>query len=228
METQLKQGERAEELFLGGLKIIQSEKLYKFTSDAVLLTKFARASKNEKVVDFCSGSGIVGLHFYALHPNAVKEVRLFEIQKELADMSLRTVKMNGLEEKFTVYNQPVQEIGKEFNGYFSLVLCNPPYETAGTGEKSVSESDAIARHEGTLTLENVISVAALKLKFGGRLCIVHRADRLVDLMFYMRKHGIEPKRLKFAAAKGKAPYTVFAEGVKGGGRTLKIDPPFEN
>ena len=228
MDTLLKEGERIEELLLGGLKIIQSEDLYRFTSDSILLTKFASAKKNERVADFCSGSGIVGLHFYALHKEAVKEVKFFEIQPQLAEMSERSVRLNGLSEKFTVYNIPVQKIGKEFNGYFSLVLCNPPYECAGTGEKSLSESDAIARHEGSLTLEDVIRVAALKLKYGGRLCIVHRADRLVDLLCFMRKYGVEPKRLKYAGAKGKAPYTVFAEGVKGGKPSVKTEAPFEN
>ena len=69
MEINLSDGERIEELFLNGVKIIQNENLYRFTSDAVLLTRFARAKKNEILADFCSGSGIVGLHFYALHPD---------------------------------------------------------------------------------------------------------------------------------------------------------------
>ncbi|MBQ7164817.1 MAG: methyltransferase [Clostridia bacterium] len=228
MEVVLKDGERIEELFLGGAKIIQSENLYRFTSDAVLLTKFARAKKNEKVADFCSGSGIVGLHFYFLNKAAVKEVKLFELQAELAEMSERSVKLNGLEDIFGVYNLPVQEIGKEFNGYFSIILCNPPYEEEGKGEKNLSASDAIARHEGALTLEETVRVAALKLKYGGRFCIVHRADRLVDLLFYMRKYGVEPKRIRFAGAKGKTPYSVYAEGVKGGKPSVEIEPPFEN
>ena len=227
MDGILKEGERAEELLLGGLKIIQSEKLYRFTSDAILLTRFARAKKNEKVADLCSGSGIVALHFYALNERAVSEAKLFDLQPELAEMSERTVRLNGLEDKFTVYNMPIQEIGKEFNGYFSLVLCNPPYETEGRGEKSFSVSDALARHEGALTLDEVTRIAALKLKYGGRFCMVHRADRLVDVLCSMRKYSLEPKRIKFACAKGK-PYAVFAEGVKGGAPSLEIEPPFEN
>ena len=224
----IKENERVEELFLNGLKIIQSSELYRFTSDAVLLTKFASAKKNERVADFCSGSGIVGLHFYALHREVVFCTHLFELQPPLADMSERTVRLNGLDKLFTVHNMPVQEIGREWDEFFSLILCNPPYERAGTGESSLSESSRIARHEVAITLDEIISVAARKLKFGGRLCMCHRADRLTDILYDMRANKLEPKRICYAGAKGKPPYLVFVEGVKGGKPGIKHEPSFEN
>lgn len=225
---QLENGERVEELGLHGLKILQSDNLYRFTSDAVLLTRFAAAKYGDVVADFCSGSGIVGLHFYALNREKIKEVQLFELQKELADLSARSVAINGLEEIFTVHNTPLQEIGSEYSGYFSLILCNPPYEKNGAGETSLSRSDRLARHEITITLEEVIKIASNKLKYGGRFCLCHRADRLCDIICEMRAAGLEPKRIKFASPKGKAPYLVFAEGVKGGKPCLKIESSFEN
>ena len=228
MEVEIRQNESVEELFLNGLKIIQSKDLYRFTSDAVLLTKFASAKKNDIVADFCSGSGIVGLHFYALHPSVVKSVDLFELQQGLAEMSERTVQLNGLEHLFTVNNTPLQQIGKQFDGLFSLILCNPPYEKQGAGEEKLNESDRLARREIAITLEEIISIAAAKLKFGGRLCMCHRADRLADLIFEMRKNGIEPKRICFAGATGKLPYLVFIEGARGGKPGLKFEPNFEN
>jgi len=229
MKTELiKENESIEELGLNGLKIIQSENLYRFTSDAVLLTKFALAKKNEKVADFCAGSGIVGLHFYALHKEVVFCTHAFEIQAPLADMCARTIELNGLNKLFTVHNMPVQEIGKEWDEFFSLILCNPPYERAGSGEGSLSESSRIARHEVAVTLEEIISVASKKVKFGGRLCMCHRADRLTDILYLMRANKLEPKRLRFAGAKNKPPYLVFVEGVKGGKPGIKIELPFEN
>lgn len=224
----IKPNERIEELGLNGLQIIQREDLYRFTSDAVLLTRFASAKKNEKVADFCSGSGIVGLHYYALRKEVVFCAHLFELQPALAQMSERTVMLNGLDKIFTVHNMPIQQIGREWDEFFSLILCNPPYERAGTGESSLSESCRIARHEIAVTLEEIVSVAAKKLKFGGRLCMCHRADRLTDLLCEMRANKLEPKRMCFAGARGKLPYLVFVEGVKGGKPGLKIEPPFEN
>ena len=228
VEYFLNKGESIEDLGIGGLKILQSRELYRFTSDAVLLTKFASAKKNEKVADFCSGGGIVGLHYYALNKNSVKSVDMFELQAPLAEMCSRTVELNGLGDIFSVHNQRVQDIGREFDGAFSLILCNPPYERAGTGEKSLSESDRLARHEIAVTLSEIVSVAAKKLKFGGRLCLSHRADRLPDLMCSMRENGLEPKRLKFVIAGGEVPYLVLIEGAKGGRPALKIEPPFKN
>lgn len=228
MFNDLHDGETIEELFLNGIKIIQSKYLYRFTSDAVLLTKFAISKKNEILADFCSGSGIVALHFHALHPQAISQAHLFEIQKPLADMSERSIRLNGLEEKFTVHNTALQNIDKSFNEKFSLILCNPPYEKSGSGQKSLSESDAIARHETLLTLEELIKSAASSLKFGGRLCICHRADRLVDLLWFMRKYALEPKRIKYSQPKSKPAYLVFVEGVKGGKPGIKTELPFEN
>ena len=228
MEINLLNSERIEELFLNGVKIIQSENLYRFTSDAVLLTRFARAKKNEILADFCSGSGIVGLHFYALHPEVVKEAPLFELQAPLAEMSERSVALNNLTELFTVHNTPLQNIGREFNDRFTLILCNPPYEKDGKGEKSYSESDRIARHEVYITLDEIVKTASEKLRFGGRFCISHRTDRLVDVICAMRKYSLEPKRIKFACPKNKEAYLVFVEGVKGGRQGVKIESPFEN
>ena len=228
MKVELFEGENVEELGIDGLRIIQSDKLYRFTSDAVLLSKFAAAKKDEKLADFCSGSGIVGLHFYALNKNLVKEAHLFEIQPALAAMSERSVALNDLGDIFKVHNLPIGEIDEKFNNYFSLVLCNPPYEKAGSGEENLSESDRIARREIFTTLGEIVKVAAKKLKFGGRLCVSHRADRLVDVVCAMRESGIEPKRIRFACGKNKPPYLLFIEGIKGGKPSLKIEEQFIN
>lgn len=178
METQftgkLGEGEVVEELLEGGLKIIQNVKLYRFTSDSVLLTRFVKAKAHEKAADFCAGSGIVGLHFYALNPEKVESVALFEMQKDLSDMSRRSVALNGLK-NFTAVNCRVQDIGKEYDEYFSLVLANPPYERGGFSNDDYKK--AICRKEITVTLAEIVDAAFAKLKFGGRLALVNRATR---------------------------------------------------
>ena len=111
-----------EDLLIGHYRIFQDTQLYRFTSDAVLLARFLKAKKGERVADFCSGSGVVGLHFYAEN-TGVEHVTLFEMQSRLAEMSARTVALNGLTEKFTVENVRLQEIGPEYTEAFSLILC---------------------------------------------------------------------------------------------------------
>lgn len=167
------ENESVDELLEGGLKIIQDSSLYRFTSDAVLLSRFARAKLHDVVADFCSGSGIVGLHFYALHPQ-IDSVVLFEMQPELAAMSERSIRLNDLK-NFRVECCRVQDIGREYDEKFSLVLCNPPYERGGFEKEDPKK--AVCRKELTITLREVVQTAARKLRFGGRLALCNRADR---------------------------------------------------
>lgn len=220
--------EKLELLNLENLKIYQDDSLYKFTSDSVILSKFAKAKKGEVVADFCSGSGIVGLHFYGLNKNLVKTVTFFEMQTPLYLMSLKTIAENSLEDKFFAVNQKVQEIDKTFNERFSLILCNPPYMSVNSGEMQEDESIAMCKRELYLPLEDLIKAFSKCLKFGGRVCLCHRADRLVDIFDLMRKNKIEPKRLATVSAKNKEPYLVLIEGVKGGKSGLKIEKNIEN
>ncbi len=213
------------EPFFGDKKIIQNTRLYRFTSDSVLLSKFARAKFGDKVADFCSGSGVVGFHFLCLNPSLVSSLTLFEMQETLADMSRRTALLNGFECR--VENVRVQDVGREYDDAFSLVLCNPPYEKSGF-ENEVYER-AVCRKEITLTLAEIIEAAFRKLKFGGRLAIINRADRVAELLFLLKKRGLEPKRLQFVAGAAAAkPYLVMVEAVKGGKEGCEVLPTAVN
>ena len=123
-----------DDLMIDGLKIAQDDTLYRFTSDAVLLSHFASRKKGDIVADFCSGSGIIGINYYLLDKTP-KLVDLIEIQKPLADLSQKTVDMNNLGGVFTVLNQSVQSLGDEYNEKYTLVLCNPPYKKKSSGER---------------------------------------------------------------------------------------------
>ncbi len=220
--------ERVEELGLNGIKILQDDNLYKFTSDSILLTKFARVKKNDVVADFCSGSGIVGLHLYCLNPALIRSVTLFEMQTPLFNMSKRSIALNNLEDKFSAVNTRVQDIDNTFNERFSLIVCNPPYMKADGGQGAENPQVSMCKREEFLPLHELIKAVSKCLKFGGRVCIVHRADRLTDIMVEMRNYGIEPKRLQTVLAKGKSPYLVLVEGVKGGKSGLTILTQIEN
>ncbi|MGN0807800.1 MAG: tRNA1(Val) (adenine(37)-N6)-methyltransferase [Candidatus Coproplasma sp.] len=219
----LKEGETAEELFDDKI-IIQNVSLYRFTSDSILLSRFARAKLRDDVADFCSGSGAVGFHFLCLNSH-INSLTLFELQPSLADMSRRTAIANGFDVK--VEEGRLQDIKGEYDGKFSLILCNPPYERGGF-DNSLYER-AICRKEITITLEEIIAVASKKLKFGGRLAIINRADRTAELFYTMKKYGIEPKRMQFVKGSLNAgPYLIMAEGVKGGKPSIEILPTIIN
>lgn len=225
--TQLSPDEVLDDLLIDNLKIVQNVKLYRFTSDSVLLSRFARAKSNDDVADFCAGSGIVGLHFYALHPALVKRVTFFEMQSKLYEMSKKSIEINGLGNKITAVNCKVQEIGKEFCERFSLILCNPPYERGGFGNKD--EQKAACRKEIFLSLAELSEAASRCVKFGGRVALCHRADRVAELIYTFRRDGLEPKRMQFVAGKaGDPPYLVLLECVKGGKPGVEVLPTAVN
>lgn len=211
-----------EDLNLEGLKIYQDDNLYRFTSDAVLLSRFAKVKKGDVVADFCSGSGIVGIHLYGLNKNLIKSVTLFEMQEELFELSKKTIEYNNLIEIINAVNIRVQDMGSLYAGKFSLITCNPPYMPIGKGFKDEKDNIAKCRCELTLTLEELIPAISKALKFGGRVNMVHRADRLADVICLMRKYNIEPKRLQFVSGGDKEPYLMLIEGVKGGKSGIKI------
>lgn len=219
----LKDGEVLEELF-GDKKIIQNKNLYRFTSDSILLSRFARGKYGDVVADFCAGSGIVGFHFACLNPQ-ISSLTLFEMQPALSDMSARTAEINGFECNAVCCR--VQDIGAEYNDRFSLILCNPPYEKSGFENQSFEK--AVCRKEITVTLKEIILSAKKRLKFGGRLAILNRADRTAELIYALKESKLEPKRLQFiAGAAGAKPYLVMVEAVKGGKEGIEILPAAVN
>lgn len=218
-----------EDLLIENLKVYQDDELYRFTSDSVLLSKFAKIKKGDVVADFCSGSGIVGFHLYGLNKEKIDSVTFFEMQKELYDLSLKSIELNGLSDKFSAVNVKLQDIGTKYSGKFSLIVCNPPYMPEGKGFLDKKECVAVCRCEKTLKLEELMRAVGVSLKFGGRVCMVHRADRLIDVAAEMRKNNIEPKRLQFVSGGAdKEPYLILIEGVKGGRSGLKNLPTIIN
>ena len=218
----LKENETLEDLLIDGLKIIQNKNLYRFSSDAVLLSKFASFKKGDVVADFCAGSGIVGMHYYALN-KTVERVDGYEIQPELADTFTRSILYNNLQDKIFCYNLPIQDIDKGKNCSYSLILCNPPYKKKNSGGTNPEGHIAICRHEIAVTLEEIIEIAAKKLKFGGRLAMCQRVERLADMIELMRRYKIEPYKLQFViSGKETKPYLFLIEGVKGITRQLTV------
>ncbi len=211
-----------EDMCMDGLKIVQDTRLYRFTSDSVLLSKFAKPKKRDVVADFCAGSGIVGFHFYALHRGKFPQmpVTLFEMQEDLLNLARKTAKYNGFD-NFSFVQGKLQELPKEYDEKFSLILCNPPYERGGFDNDEYHK--AVCRKELTIRLEEIAKAASRALKFGGRLCMLHRADRLAEVCYTLHDAKIEVKKIQFVGGRyGSKPYLVIVEGVKGGKPNTEI------
>lgn len=220
---QLKDNESLEVLF-GEKMIIQNKELYRFTSDSILLSRFARAKCGDVVADFCAGSGAVGFHFACLNPK-IKSLTLFELQSSLCDMARRTAEYNGMD--VNVVEGRLQDISSAYDGAFSLILCNPPYERGGYD--NLSYEKAICRKEITITLDEIAAAASKKLKFGGRLAIVNRADRLAEVCYTLKRYNLEVKRVQLVKGTPSAkPYLLMAEATKGGKPGTEVLPEFVN
>lgn len=218
--SQLKDTEHIEYID-GSLKLIVSDS-HTFGTDALLLAAFSAPKRRNTVCDFGTGCGIIP--FYWLR-EGVEKVHAAELQSLACDQVRRSVALNGIEERFTLVEGDIREIkGRLPAGEFDLVTMNPPYTASGHGIESSSKADKIARHETNLTLFDVFTGASYLLKFGGRMCICLRPERLTEAMAEMRKAKIEPKRLRFVSQRdGKAPWLFLLEGKKGRNPGLTVE-----
>lgn len=221
----LYESERIDDLLTQDLKIIQSHEVFCFSMDAVLLARFASVPKRGRVLDLCTGNGVIPLIMSTRSQEAVFEG--VEIQQRLFDMADRNVRLNNLEGRIRMHHGDVKEAVRTFGyGEFELITCNPPYMPPLSGKKNSSEHFAIARHEIMLQLEDVIRVSSQLAKNGGKIALVHRSTRLVDIITLMRQYGIEPKRLRFVHPRQDTePNMVLIEGMRGGKPELRIQPP---
>lgn len=214
-----------DDLQCGGLMLIQKKNGFKFGIDAVLLSDFAKNQVSKHTLDLCTGTGIVAVLLSA--KTATPKIDALEIQTEIYDMARRSTIYNGIEERVTITNGDLKNAASIYGkNVFDKVTVNPPYMKSGSGIINLSDTKTISRHEVLCSLEDVISVSASVMKTKGHLFMVHRPSRLADIIYYMRKYKIEPKRMRFVHPSiNKAPNLVLIEGVRNGGSDLKIDTP---
>ncbi|WP_077625207.1 tRNA1(Val) (adenine(37)-N6)-methyltransferase [Sediminibacillus massiliensis] len=208
------------------MRIIQSPQVFAFSLDAVLLADFTYVPiKRGKILDLCTGNGVVPL---LLSRRSQAQITGVEIQERLYDMAVRNVKMNGLEEQLKMIHGDLKDMPAYFgNNKFDLVTCNPPYfKTPKKEEQNANEHLTIARHEIYCTLEDVVQSCSRLVRPGGKVAMVHRPGRLMDLLTLFRKYRIEPKRMRLVYPKaGKEANILLLEGIRDGKPDLKILPP---
>ena len=226
IEPDLLENERIDDLEFENLKIIQNKDGFCFGIDSVLLSDFAKEVKNgSKVMDIGTGTGIISI---LLSKKAnVEKIYGVEIQQEVANMAERSVKLNNLEDKISIINTNIKDIFDKFEpNTFDVIVTNPPYMKLNTGAKSDEIKKLISRHEVECNLEDIIKISYKLLKSRGEFYMVHRAERIVDILYLMRKYKLEPKKIRFIQSKvNKDLNLLLIKGVKDAGNQLKIERP---
>lgn len=221
----LKPGERIDELQRNDYRIIQNPERFCFGMDAVLLSSFAKAKSGERVLDLGTGNGIIPILMEAKTKGEI--FYGLEIQEESADLARRSVELNGLEEKIKIVTGDIKEAADIFGAAsFHVITMNPPYMTDSHGIVNPTDAKAIARHEITCSLEEMIAQASKVMKSKGRFYMVHRPFRLAEIMSLMVKYHLEPKRMRLVYPYvDKEPNIVLIEGLKGGNSRITVEPP---
>ncbi len=223
MEIKLKENETIEDLQYKNLKIIQNKKGFCFGMDSILLSDFAKKiKKNAKVLDLGTGTGIIAT--LLCKKTRLKEILGIEKQKEVYEMAKRSIQLNQLENQFKILNEDILNLTNILEkNTFDAIVTNPPYKKKDTGITNEEEKKIISRHETTATLEDFIKASKELLKDKGEFYMVHRPDRLVDILSLMRHYKIEPKTLRFVYSNETSePKLILVKGIKNAKPFLKV------
>lgn len=205
--------------------ILQSEKGYRFSIDAVILEDFIRAKRNEHGIELGTGSGVISI-LLAKRFGSIKLTGV-EIQKPLALRAEKNVKLNNLSDRIDILRSDINKLKDVFPANKAdIVFSNPPFRKTETGKISIDDERAAARHEIKMTLSGLIETAAYLLKDRGRLYIIYHPFRLIELIGLMQRYNLEPKKMRFVHSRqGEEAKMVLIEAVKVSGKWLKILPP---
>ena len=207
------------------LKIVQNKNYFNFSLDSVLLPNFAIINSNtKKILDLCTGNAPIPI---IMSRNTNSQIVAVELQKEIFELAKESIKINNIQ-NIKLLNMDVKDLTKIYEtDTFDLITCNPPYFKYS--EKSITnENDikSIARHEIKISIDDIIKLSKKLLKNGGSLCLVHKTDRLIEIIDIMKKNNIEPKRIQFIYPKENSESNlVLIDGRKNGNPGLKILKP---
>ncbi len=216
-----KKMEKIEDLQFAGLRFIQNDTVFRFGTDAVLLASFAEAKKGEMVVDLGTGSGILPV---LLSGRCAAKFIGIELQPAAAELAKRNIALNGLGDRARILQGDFRELAGTL-APVQVVVCNPPYDKLGSGGASQREAIRIARHEVACNLREVVQCAARLLQTGGRFYLIHRSMRMAEVIYEMKRAGLEPKVLRMVApSAGAEPNYLLVKGVRGAAAGMRVLP----
>ncbi len=207
-----------------GYKIVQEDSAFCFGTDAVLLSDFVHIKSGEQVVDLCCGNGIVPILLFAKYnPQNVIGI---EIQESSYLLAKKSVTLNNLEGKFDIYCDDLKNAKNYIKKPVDVVTCNPPYTEWGGGYVNDSDQKMIARHEIYCKLDDILKCVAEILKFGGRFYMIHKSERLAEIISSAKKYKLEPKEIRFIhGGPDKNSKLMLISFLKGGGSQMTVLPP---
>ena len=225
MTSEIRPGERLDDLQLNGLELIQDPEKFCFGVDAVLLSDFVRVREGESVLDMGTGNGIIPVLLSAKTKAA--HITGLEIQEDTAEMARRSIRHNHLEERIDIVTGDIKEAAEIFKpAFFDVITTNPPYMLADHGLRCPDDARAVARHEVLCSLDDILRESMRLLQDKGRFYMIHRPFRLTEIMIKMNHYKIEPKRIQFVYPYiDKEPSMVLVEGVRSGKPRVTVEPP---
>lgn len=217
--------EKKDMLWQGGPCFYYDTDLFPPGTDSFALGYFARPARGDTVCDLGSGAGLLGTLLLAR--DGTLTVENVELSAPAMALAKKTFAENGWAGKASFHEGDLRDTAiLPKAGSIDYAISNPPYFPAGSGASAKGDARRTAREETSCTLDDVCAAAQRVLHWGGRFALVHRAERLTDVLCSLRAHGIEPKRLRFLAkSAASAPSLLLVEGKRGGKSGLVIEPP---
>lgn len=217
--------EHWEELKPGGLRFVWADHLFRPGTDTFLLSSLPRLRPGLRVCDLGCGTGLLGLLLMQRQPDL--RIAGLDIQPEAAALARRAAAENGLTERLDFRCGDLRQVRGIFpTGCFDLVVCNPPYYPPAGGKLSADGARRTARSETEASLADLCAAASYLLRWGGKFCLVHKPERLADVLCALRDAGTEAKRLRFVHSRAADPPSLFlAESCRGGRPGITVEPP---
>lgn len=217
--------EHWEKLKPGGLRFVWADHLFRPGTDTFLLSSLPRLRPGLRVCDLGCGTGLLGLLLMQRQPDL--RIAGLDIQPEAAALARRAAAENGLTERLDFRCGDLRQVRGIFpTGCFDLVVCNPPYYPPAGGKLSADGARRTARSETEASLADLCAAASYLLRWGGKFCLVHKPERLADVLCALRDAGTEAKRLRFVHSRAADPPSLFlAEGCRGGRPGITVEPP---
>lgn len=217
--------EHWEELKPGGLRFVWADHLFRPGTDTFLLSSLPRLRPGLRVCDLGCGTGLLGFLLLQRQPDL--RIAGLDIQLEAAALARRAAAENGLTERLDFRCGDLRHVRGIFpTGCFDLVVCNPPYYPPAGGKLSADGARRTARSETEASLADLCAAASYLLRWGGKFCLVHKPERLADVLCALRDAGTEAKRLRFVHSRAADPPSLFlAEGCRGGRPGITVEPP---
>ena len=214
-----------DELWPDGPSFIRHEDTFRLGTDSVLLADFACAGASRRICDLGCGAGIIAILMAYRKPSAALDG--VELQPDWADIARENARLNAVDDRLHIITGDLRDHRSILQaGAYDLVIANPPYYAAGSGKLPQRSNRVTARSESTCTISDVCAAARYLTRWGGRFALVHKPERLAELICALSENGLEPKRLRFVQHRAsEAPNLVLIESRRGGNPSVIVEPP---